>query len=63
MKISKLNNLKNTSKYNPEIGGITCSFYPLNILTLPFALPLLFTKSTSLSEFLLKMQYWLMIIC
>lgn len=53
--------LKNTIKYNQNIGAITCSFFPINCLCLPFVFPVLYNQSVRVSDFLLKLQYSLMI--
>jgi len=51
---------KNSVAYDKYIGGVTLSFFPINIVMLPLSLPILFLKSPRASDFLLKAQYMLM---
>ena len=53
--------LKNTSTYDDQMGAITITFFPISIILLPFILPLYLFQSDRLSDFVLKMQYFLMI--
>mmetsp|Transcript_1516 Transcript_1516/g.2062 ORF Transcript_1516/g.2062 Transcript_1516/m.2062 type:complete len:109 (+) Transcript_1516:1242-1568(+) len=46
---------KNSSGYDKTLGGITNSFYPINIILLPFLGPLLLFKNPRVSEFTLKL--------
>ena len=48
---------KNRMLYDKSYGAVTCSFFPLNILMLPFLLPVLYYKSEKLSDNILKAQY------
>mmetsp|Transcript_12415 Transcript_12415/g.19423 ORF Transcript_12415/g.19423 Transcript_12415/m.19423 type:complete len:294 (+) Transcript_12415:896-1777(+) len=52
--------LKNSSRYDKTYGGVTITFFPINILMLPFLLPVVLFKNPRLSEFVLKMQYGFM---
>jgi hypothetical protein len=54
--------LKNSSSYNEIYGGITITFFPINIFLLPFMLPLIFFKSERLNDFILKLEYAFMIL-
>ena len=51
-------NLKNSSSYDPQIGAITISFFPINILLLPFIFPILILKNDRLNDIVLKVEYW-----
>jgi hypothetical protein len=47
--------LKNTQSYDPVFGAITMTYFPINIVLLPFLLPLMFLKSERLNDSILKL--------
>lgn len=53
--------LKNTIDYNRLYGGITLTFFPINLIVLPFIPFIIIFKSERLNEFTLKIQYGIMI--
>jgi hypothetical protein len=54
--------LKNSVSYDKYIGGVTLTFFPINILMLPFIPFIVFFRSSRASDFLLKLQYGLMMV-
>jgi len=54
--------LKNSVSYDRFIGGVTITFYPINIIMLPLAIPIISLRSKRASDILLKLQYVLMIL-
>ena len=54
--------LKNSVAYDKYIGGITLTFFPINILMLPFIMVIVSLRSARASDFLLKLQYVIMMI-
>ena len=54
--------LKNSVSYDKFIGGVTITFFPINLIMLPMATPIILLRSKRASELLLKMQYVIMII-
>jgi hypothetical protein len=54
--------LKNTNSYDKLYGGVTITFFPISIIMLPFVIPVVFFKSERLNDFILKMQYAVMIL-
>ena len=52
--------LKNSVSFDPFLGGITTSFFPINIILLPFIVPILVLKNKALNDLILKSQYVLM---
>lgn len=54
--------LKNSRSFNEVYGGVTNSFFPISILTLPLIIPVVFFKSERMSDFVLKFQYIFMIM-
>lgn len=54
--------LKNTIEYDQAVGAVTCTFFPINILVIPFLLPVVLYRSEKMSEVLLKTQYTLMAV-
>ena len=54
MKRMEFINLKNTKNFDQLFGGVTMTFFPINILLLPFILPVVGFKSMRLNEFILK---------
>ena len=54
--------LKNSNSYDNLVGGVTITFYPISIFILPFLAPVVIFRSERLNEFILKMQYAVMIL-
>ena len=54
--------LKNSSSYDALSGGVTITFFPISIIVLLFIIPVVVFKSERLNEFILKMQYAVMIV-
>ena len=54
--------LKNSVAYDKFIGGVTLTFYPINIIMLPFIAPIVAFRSARVSDFLLKIQYVIMML-
>ena len=54
--------LKNTNSYDNLYGGVTITFFPISIIMLPFVIPVVVFKSERLNDFILKIQYALMIL-
>lgn len=53
---------KNSIAYDKFIGGCTLTFFPINILMLPLIPPIVALRNTRASDFLLKIQYVVMMI-
>ena len=45
---------KNMLSYDPNLGGITLTFFPISILMLPLMIPLMLARSERLSDMVLK---------
>jgi hypothetical protein len=54
--------LKNSVAYDKFLGAVTITFFPINILMLPFIPPITILRSARASDFLLKLQYVIMIL-
>jgi hypothetical protein len=54
--------LKNTNSYDKLYGGVTITFFPISIVMLPFVIPVVVFKSERLNDFILKIQYTVMIV-
>jgi len=54
--------LKNTNSYDKLYGVVTITFFPISIIMLPFVVPVVVFKSERLNDFILKIQYALMIL-
>jgi hypothetical protein len=54
--------LKNSNSYDNFYGGVTITFYPISIIMLPFVIPVVIFKSERLNDFILKIQYAVMIL-
>lgn len=54
--------LKNKVSYDKYVGCITLSFFPLNILMVPFIPIIIKLRSTRISDFMLKIQYGVMMV-
>jgi len=53
--------LKNSSSFDSISGSVTITFFPINILLLPFIVPVVLFKSERLNDFILKIQYAFML--
>ena len=54
--------LKNSVSYDKFIGGVTITFFPINLVMLPFSIPIIILRSKRMSDILLKFQYVIMIV-
>jgi hypothetical protein len=54
--------LKNTNSYDKLYGGVTITFFPISIIMLPLVIPVVVFKSERLNDFILKIQYAVMIV-
>jgi hypothetical protein len=54
IKRSSIIELKNSITYDKYVGALTCSFFPINSLVMPFIIPILKYRSQKISESLLK---------
>lgn len=54
--------LKNSVAFDKFIGGVTLTFFPINLVMLPLALPIISLRSKRASDILLKLQYVIMIV-
>jgi len=54
---------KNRRSFDPVYGAITMTYFPINIILLPFVVFLVLMKSPRLSDFVLKLQYALLVMC
>jgi len=54
--------MKNHLGYDPIIGSITSTFFPINIIMLPLLIPVIIVKNKKLNEMVNKMQYAGMIV-
>ena len=54
--------LKNTRNYDALYSGISITFFPISVIVLPFLGFVILMKSERFNDFILKIQYGLMII-
>ena len=54
--------LKNVINNDQVYGAITMTYFPINIILLPFMVPLVIMKSERLNDTVLKLQYFLLIV-
>ena len=54
--------LKNSVSFDKFIGGVTLTFFPINIIMLPFSVILASLRSKRASDILLKVQYSIMMV-
>lgn len=62
IRLLKIVTLKNAALYDKYAGGVTLSFFPINIVMTPFLLPLVYMRSPRMSDFILKIQYGFMLV-
>ena len=54
--------LKNSSSFDKVIGGVSITFFPISVILLPFIPAVVLAKSERLNDFILKMQYAILIV-
>mmetsp|Transcript_11820 Transcript_11820/g.18203 ORF Transcript_11820/g.18203 Transcript_11820/m.18203 type:complete len:108 (-) Transcript_11820:1047-1370(-) len=54
--------MKNNVQFDPLIGGVTMTFFPINVVLLPFIFFVILFKTERVSDFILKIQYTYMIL-
>ena len=54
--------LKNSVAYDKFLGGATLTFFPINIIMLPFIVPIISFRSARASDTILKLQYVIMML-
>ena len=54
--------LKNSISFDKFIGGVTLTFFPINIIMLPFSIILTSLRSMRGSDIMLKIQYSFMMV-
>jgi len=54
--------MKNSVSFDKFIGGVTLTFFPVNILMLPFIAPVIALRNARASDFMLKCQYTVMML-
>lgn len=54
--------MKNHLSYDPIIGSVSSTFFPINIIMLPFMIPVILVKNKKLNEMINKIQYAGMIL-
>jgi hypothetical protein len=54
--------LKNSASYEKLFSSVTITFFPISILLLPFIPAVILFKSERLNDFILKIQYTLMML-
>jgi len=47
--------LKNSVSYDKFIGGVTITFFPINLVMLPLSIPIIILRSKRASDILLKL--------
>ena len=53
--------MKNHLSYDPIIGSVTTTFFPINVIMIPFMLIVIGVKNKKLNEMVNKLQYAAMI--
>lgn len=54
--------LKNKVAFDKYVGSITISFFPLNLIMVPFIPIIIKSRSPKISDFILKIQYGIMMV-
>ena len=54
--------MKNSVAYDKFVGGVTLTFFPINIVMLPFLIVIVGLKSPRASDTFLKVQYVVMML-
>jgi hypothetical protein len=49
--------MKNHLSYDPIIGSVTSTFFPINVIMIPFMLIVIGVKNKKLNEMINKTQY------
>ena len=54
--------LKNSASYDKSFSSVTITFFPISIILLPFIPAVIAFKSERLNDFILKLQYTIMMV-
>lgn len=61
IRLKRILEMKNHLEFDPIIGSVTSTFFPINILMLPMMIPVITVKNKKLNEMVNKLQYSVMI--
>lgn len=50
IRLSRILEMKNHLSYDPIIGAVTATFFPINVILIPAILPLIIIKNRKLNE-------------
>ena len=62
IRLKRILEMKNHLAYDPVIGSVTSTFFPINIVMLPMLVPVLVVQNRKLNEMVNKLQYAAMIV-
>jgi len=62
IRLKRILNMKNNLSYDPTIGAVTSTFFPINIVMIIFMIPVVLVKSKKLNEMINKVQYAVLIV-
>lgn len=62
IRLKRILGMKNHLSYDPVIGSVTSTFFPVNVVMLPLMLPVVVVKNRKLNELVNKLQYASMIV-
>jgi archaellum component FlaF (FlaF/FlaG flagellin family) len=57
IRLKRILDMKNRLTYDPMIGSVTSTFFPINILMIPFMIPVIIVQNKKLNEMINKLQY------
>mmetsp|Transcript_624 Transcript_624/g.717 ORF Transcript_624/g.717 Transcript_624/m.717 type:complete len:184 (-) Transcript_624:66-617(-) len=62
IRLKRILEMKNRFSYDPIIGSVTSTFFPINIVMLLFMYPVVVVKNKKFNEMINKLQYGLLIL-
>ena len=62
IRLGRILEMKNNLSFDPIIGAVTTTFFPINVIMLPLMLPVIIVKNKKLNEMVNKLQYACMIL-
>jgi len=62
IRLRRILEMKNYLSFDPIIGAVTTTFFPINVIMIPLMIPVIIVKNKKLNEMINKFQYAGMIL-
>mmetsp|Transcript_34665 Transcript_34665/g.53078 ORF Transcript_34665/g.53078 Transcript_34665/m.53078 type:complete len:126 (+) Transcript_34665:3365-3742(+) len=62
IRLKRILEMKNRFSFDPTIGSVTSTFFPINIVMIPFMFAVIGVKNRKLNEMINKLQYFVFMV-